>query len=57
MARLEEFGVGRNVAVPLAAEGAAKFAAEKGLVRPNRFDNIFVNVPHALRIEIGRAHV
>lgn len=50
MARLEEFGVGKDVAVPLAAEGAARFAQEKGLVRPNRFDNIFVNVPHALRI-------
>ena len=50
MARLEEFGVGQNVAVPLAAEGAARFASEKGLVRPNRFDNIFVNVPQARRI-------
>ena len=50
MARLENFGVGRNVAVPIAAEGAANFALQKGLVRPNRFDNVFVNVPHAIRI-------
>lgn len=50
MARLEEFGVGRNVAVPLAAEGAARFAQEKGLVRPNRFDNVVVNIPQALKI-------
>lgn len=50
MARLDEFGVGQNVAVPLAAEGAARFAREKGLVRPNRFDNVMVNIPQALRI-------
>lgn len=50
MARLEEFGVGRNVAVPLAAEGAANFAREKGLVRPNRFDNVVVNIPQGIRI-------
>ena len=50
MARLEEFGVGRDVAVPLAAEGAARFAREKGLVRPNRFDNVMVNIPQGLKI-------
>lgn len=50
MARMEEFGVGRNVAVPTAAEGAARFAKEKGLVRPNRFDNVVVNIPQGLRI-------
>ena len=50
MSRLEDFGVGKNVAVPLAAEGAARFAREKGLVRPNRFDNVVVNIPQALRI-------
>ena len=50
MARLEEFGVGQNVSVPLAAEGAARFAADKGLVRPNRFDNVVVNIPQGMRI-------
>lgn len=50
MTRLEDFGVGRNVSVPIAAEGAARFAREKGLVRPNRFDNVVVNIPQALKI-------
>ena len=50
MARNEEFSVGRNVAVPLAAEGAARYANDMGLVRPNRFDNVIVNIPQAQKI-------
>jgi hypothetical protein len=50
MANLEEFGVGRNVAVPQAAEGAARYARDMGLVRPNRFDNVLVNYPQARQI-------
>ena len=50
MSRLEDFGVGRNVAVPDAAAGAARYANEMGLVRPNRFDNVVVNLPQAKRI-------
>lgn len=50
MTRLDEFGVGQNVAVPLASQGAASFALQQGLVRPNRFDNVVVNLPQAQRI-------
>jgi hypothetical protein len=50
MARLNEFSVGQNVAVPLAAQGAANYAKEMGLVRPNRFDNVVINPPQAKRI-------
>ena len=50
MARLNEFSVGQNVSVPLAAQGAANYAKEMGLVRPNRFDNVIVNTPQAKRI-------
>lgn len=50
MANLEEFGVGRNVAVPAAAAGAARYASDMGLVRPNRFDNVLVNYPQGRRI-------
>jgi len=50
MARLNEFGVGANVAVPLASEGAARYASNMGLVRPNRFDNVIVNLPQGKRI-------
>lgn len=45
-----DFSVGRNVAAPLAAEGAARYALQEGLVRPNRFDNVVVNVPQARNI-------
>jgi hypothetical protein len=48
--RFEEFGVGKNVAVPLAAQGAAEYAASKGLVRPNRYNNVVVNIPQAQKI-------
>jgi hypothetical protein len=50
MSRNEEFSVGNNVSVPLAAEGAARYAREAGLNRPNRFDNVVVNTPQAKRI-------
>jgi len=50
MPRNGEFSVGRNVSVPLAAEGAAQYAREVGLVRPNRFDNVVVNTPQAKTI-------
>lgn len=50
MARNEEFSVGRSAAVPLAAEGAASYAKSLGLVRPNRYDNVVVNVPQARQI-------
>lgn len=50
MARLSEFGVGLNVAVPAAAEGAARYASDMGLVRPNRFDNVIVNYPQGRKI-------
>ena len=50
MPRNGEFSVGRNVAVPLASEGAAQYAREVGLVRPNRFDNVVVNTPQAKTI-------
>lgn len=50
MARLEEFGVGKNAAVPLAAEGANRFANENGLIRPQRYDNVVVNIPQAQKI-------
>jgi hypothetical protein len=50
MTRLSEFGVGQNVAVPAASEGAARYANEMGLVRPNRFDNVIVNYPQGRKI-------
>jgi hypothetical protein len=50
MVRLSEFGVGQNVAVPAAAEGAARYARDLGLVRPNRFDNVIVNYPQGRKI-------
>jgi hypothetical protein len=48
--RQEEFSVGKGVAVPTASAGAAKYAADLGLVRPNRFDNVLVNLPQGQRI-------
>jgi len=53
MPRNGEFSVGRNVAVPLAAEGAAQYAREVGLVRPNRFDNVVVNTPQAKLLHVS----
>ena len=50
MARLEEFGVGQGAVVPTASEGAARYASNMGLVRPNRFDNVVVNLPQGRRI-------
>jgi len=50
MRNLADFGVGKNVAVPLAAQGAAEYARSQGLVRPNRYDNVLVNLPQAKRI-------
>lgn len=54
MSRNEELAagisVGRNMAVPSAVEGANAYSRQAGLVRPNRFDNVVVNLPQARRI-------
>ncbi len=44
------FNVGQNVAVPLAAEGASKYAAQMNLYRPKSFSDVLVNIPQAIRI-------
>ena len=50
MGRINDFSIGANAAVPLASEGASRYAQDMGLVRPNRFDNVVVNIPQAKRI-------
>jgi hypothetical protein len=42
--------VGRDASVPEAAAGANEYARQMGLVRPNRYDNVLVNIPQARRI-------
>lgn len=42
--------VGRDMSVPSAAAGANEYARQAGLVRPNRYDNVVVNLPQARRI-------
>lgn len=46
----EGVSVGRDAAAPVASQGAADYARQMGRVRPNRFDNVLVNVPQAQRI-------
>jgi hypothetical protein len=41
--------VGRDTAVPSAVAGANQYSQQQGLVRPNRFDNVLVNIPQAKR--------
>lgn len=42
--------IGRNEQVEAASAGAQSYANQMGLVRPNRFDNVVVNIPQAHRI-------
>jgi len=42
--------VGRDMSVPSAVEGANAYARQQNLVRPNRYDNVVVNLPQAQRI-------
>ena len=47
---MEGVSLGRSEAVPLAASGAQAYSEQSGLIRPNRFDNVIVNIPQAKRI-------
>ncbi len=42
--------VGRDFHVESASQGANDYARQMGLVRPQRFDNVLVNIPQARRI-------
>lgn len=42
--------LGRDTAVPSAVSGANEYARQQGLVRPNRYDNVVVNIPQARKI-------
>lgn len=42
--------IGRDMHVEAASQGANEYARQMGLVRPNRFDNVLVNIPQAKRI-------
>jgi hypothetical protein len=42
--------IGRDTSVPSAIAGANEYSRQQGLVRPNRYDNVVVNIPQARRI-------
>jgi len=44
------FDVGKDMSNPNLAEAGTRYAADLGLVRPNRFNNVIVNTPQALHI-------